>query len=138
MRRVFADTNYFIAIFNEHDDLHAVAIDRTRELEREPGLRYVTLLANLTELLAYASSASSKTRADAAAFVDRIRSSPEYDVFDGDAALFDEGLDLYRRRLDKSYSHVDCMAMAVCAREKITEVLTGDRDFAREGLTILL
>ena len=136
MRRIFVDTNYFVAILNRNDRLHDVAIRRRRELG--DGAIYVTLLAHLTEVLAYASGGNEQMRFDAARFVDRIRSSPEYEVIDGDRALFDEGLELYRRRLDKSYSHVDCMAMAVCKREKITEVLTGDRDFEREGFTILL
>jgi hypothetical protein len=29
-------------------------------------------------------------------------------------------LKLYRERLDKTYSHVDCMAMVICKRRKIT------------------
>ncbi len=77
-------------------------------------------------------------RFKAARFVDRIRSSVDTEVIDGDRALFDEGLQLYRDRLDKAYGHVDCMAMVVCRRMAITDVLTGDRDFAREGFTILL
>jgi len=30
------------------------------------------------------------------------------------------------------------MSMVICRRMRITEVLTGDRDFEREGFTILL
>jgi hypothetical protein len=30
------------------------------------------------------------------------------------------------------------MSMVICRRMKITEVLKGDRDFEREGFTILL
>jgi predicted nucleic acid-binding protein len=127
-----------IATFNEDDDLYAAASVRSDELREDPGIRYVTLLANLTEFLAYASSGGANTRSDAAQFIDRIRSSVDTQVLDGDRALFDEGLQLYRERLDKTYSHVDCMAMIVCRRMKITEVLTGDWDFEREGLKILL
>jgi predicted nucleic acid-binding protein len=101
-------------------------------------VRYVTLVANLTEYLAYASGGNDRMRLRAARFVDRILASPDIEVIDGDRGLFDAGLKLYRERLDKTYSHVDCMAMVICKRRKITEVLTGDRDFAREGLTVLL
>jgi predicted nucleic acid-binding protein len=138
VRRIFLDTNHLTAAFNEDDDLHATATARVAELRNDASIRYVTLLPNLTEFLAYASSSGPGTRARAAVLVDRIRSSSGTDVLDGDRALFDEGLALYRGRLDKSYSHVDCMAMIVCQRMQISEVLTGDRDFQREGLTILL
>jgi predicted nucleic acid-binding protein len=138
VRRIFIDTNYLVAILNKDDQHRSAAATRAAELSRDSTIRYVTLLANLTELLAYASSGDAYIRAEAAALVDRVRSSPDTEVLDGDRALFDAGLDLYRDRLDKTYSHVDCMAMVICHRMKISEVLTGDRDFQREGLTILL
>ena len=137
MKSVFLDTNCIIALFSAKDALHARAIERWEELSAK-GFRFVTMLSNLTEFLAYASDGGENVRRKATEFVDRIRSSPDIEVIDGDRQLFDEGLQLYRNRLDKTYSHVDCMAMVICQRMKISEVLTGDRDFQREGLTILL
>jgi len=32
----------------------------------------------------------------------------------------------------------DCMSMVVCAERGITDVLSADRDFEQEGLTLLL
>ncbi len=52
--------------------------------------------------------------------------------------LFAAGVALYRRRLDKSYSMVDCMSMVVCRERGLQDVLTADRDFEQEGFTILL
>lgn len=71
-------------------------------------------------------------------FAQRILDSPEFEVIAADDELHREPLDLYSRRPDKSYSLVDCMSMVLCRRMKITEVLTGDADFQREGFTTLL
>jgi len=40
--------------------------------------------------------------------------------------------------LTRPYSMIDCMSMAICRRLQIAEILTGDRDFEREGFMILM
>jgi predicted nucleic acid-binding protein len=53
-------------------------------------------------------------------------------------ALFSAGLELYRRRADKSWSLTDCMSFVVMWREGITEALTGDHHFEQAGFVALL
>ena len=48
-------------------------------------------------------------------------------------ALFDNALRLYTARPDKAYSMGDCLSMVVCRSRSISDVLTADRDFVREG-----
>jgi predicted nucleic acid-binding protein len=138
VRRVFVDTNYFAATLNERDQLRARAQEVGRELATLGDVRYVTLLANLGELMTFASNQGEAMRREAADFVERLLSSPDPEIIDDDRTLFNAARDFYRRRPDKTYSFIDCMAMVTCRQEGITEVLTGDRDFAREGLLILL
>jgi hypothetical protein len=52
--------------------------------------------------------------------------------------LMHEGLDLYRQRLDKSWSLTDCISFVVMWREGITEALTGDHHFEQAGFVALL
>jgi predicted nucleic acid-binding protein len=52
--------------------------------------------------------------------------------------LFEAAFSLYKERMDKSYSMVDCISMVVCKTQRITDVLTADHDFEQEGFTILL
>jgi predicted nucleic acid-binding protein len=137
VRLIFVDTNYFGAIFSPRDPLHARAVAVATELREDSSVRYVTSLAVLGEFLTLVSK-DAHTRSRAARFVDRVRRSVDTRVITGDETLFDGALELYRRRLDKSYSMIDCMSIVLCARLSIREVLTGDRDFAREGLQILL
>jgi predicted nucleic acid-binding protein len=70
-------------------------------------------------------------------FVERLLSSPTI-IIPQTPALFEEAFDLYRCRPDKTYSMVDCIGIIVCRQQAITDVLTADRDFAQEGLTVLL
>lgn len=138
MRRVFVDTNYFAAVLNPRDSLHERAIALGKDLASAGDVQHVTLLATLGELLTYASNQGEAARLEAASVVERVLTSPNFDVLEEDRRLFDAARDLYRRRPDKSYSMIDCMSMIVCREQSITEVLTGDRDFEREGLAILL
>jgi predicted nucleic acid-binding protein len=104
-------------LYNLDDSHHTRAVTVWESIAAEGGV-FMTLLASLSELLAFTSRGDARTRSEAAAFVDRIRSSPDVEVIDGDRGLFDAGLQLYRERLDKSYSHVDCMAMVVASARK--------------------
>jgi predicted nucleic acid-binding protein len=137
VRQLFLDTNYLCALLSDRDPLHAAAVHTSEELRRDTSVRYVTSLPVLTEILAHYSK-DAFSRRTAADFIQRMRASDDVVVVVGDEQLFDAAIDLYRRRLDKTYSLVDCMSMVICRRMNITEVMTGDRDFQQEGFTILL
>ena len=51
---------------------------------------------------------------------------------------FAAGLALYEARPDKGYSLTDCISMVTMRQEGITEVLSHDGHFTREGFVILL
>ncbi len=96
---------------------------------------FVTSEAVLTEFLA-SFSRRTQLRTDAAAYVDAVRMSMA--VVPSTTALFEAGLDLYRRRPDKTYSMVDCMSMVLCRERDIQDILSADRDFEQEGFKLLL
>lgn len=102
------------------------------------GVVFVTTDAVLVEVLTHQSGFGPEAREIAADLVDRLGADPVIDIVAQTPALFAAGLGLYRRRLDKSYSMVDCMSMVVCRERDIQDVLTADRDFEQEGFTILL
>ena len=60
------------------------------------------------------------------------------DVVWHNRALFNAGLELYRRRLDKEYSIQDCISMIVMQNMGIKEILSSDRHFVQEGFRILM
>lgn len=108
------------------------------EVRRLEGVSFVTTDAVLVEFLTYFSSHGKLIRRAASDYVSELRSDPSITVVPQTPILFDGGLDLYRRRSDKTYSMCDCMSMVVCTERQITEVLTADRDFAQEGFNVLL
>jgi predicted nucleic acid-binding protein len=89
-------------------------------------------------LVEFLASFSKRTQLREAAveYVELVRRVME--VVPSSTALFLAGLDLYRRRPDKTYSMVDCMSMVLCRQRAIDDVLTADRDFEQEGFTLLL
>lgn len=137
MRQVFVDSAHYIAVLNRRDGLHQRALRVAHVLEEESA-RFVTTDAILVEVLTHQSSFGPEPRAVAAELVDQLHRSASIEVVPQTPALFAAGVDLYRRRLDKSYSMVDCMSMVVCRGHGIQDVLTADRDFEQEGFTILL
>lgn len=92
----------------------------------------------LVEFLTYFSAHGSAIRRAASDYIGVLKTDPLVTVIPQTPDLFDAGLDLYRRRPDKSYSMCDCMSMVVCTQHQITDVLTADRDFEQEGFKLLL
>jgi predicted nucleic acid-binding protein len=51
--------------------------------------------------------------------------------------MLEAGLALYQARPDKGYSLTDCISMQIMRRRGLTDALTGDRHFEREGFRAL-
>ena len=90
------------------------------------------------EVLAHVSRLGAHVRAEAVGTIDDLRVDAQVTIIPQTPELFEDGLQLYRSPLDKTYSLTDCMSMAICRRLGITDVLTHDRNFQQEGFTILL
>jgi uncharacterized protein len=137
VRRVFADSSFYIALLAANDDHHedAVRIGSALVAEQVP---LAVSHAVAFEVLAFFSRRGQDARARAAQLVERVLHSPSVEVVATTSGLLDAALDLYRRRLDKRYSLADCLAMVICRDRGISDVLTTDRDFEAEGFTILL
>jgi predicted nucleic acid-binding protein len=132
MRTHFADTWYFIAVFDTHDQHHEKAMRIERMLGRK---RLLTHEYVLGEFLTYFSGEGAPARARAVETVRSIRRSHE--VTESTPALFELALNRYAQRLDKEYSFVDCMSMVLMEHRGVTHVLTNDHHFRQEGFTVV-
>jgi predicted nucleic acid-binding protein len=132
MRLAFADSAFYLAAANPHDELH----DAATTLARDFRSRRVTTDFVLVEVGNFL--ARSDDRPVFLELMDRLRASPNTEIVPADRALLDAGLELYRRRLDKDWSLTDCMSFAVMEQRGIREALTGDHHFEQAGFVALL
>ena len=138
MRHIFVDSAHYIALLNRRDQLHDLAVRTVVALYAQRDVAFTTTDAVLVEVLAHQSDVGPNARRVAADLTDDLRDDARIDIVSQTPELFAAGVSLYRSRLDKSYSMVDCMSMVVCRERGIQDVLTADRDFEQEGFTILL
>ena len=135
MRRVFADTLYWVAITHRKDQWHQAAVNLSRTLA---GCHLVTTDDVLTEVVNAFCEAGPILRHRAAMLVRNLHKKSTVTVHPQSRHTFLAGLALYEARPDKGYSLTDCISMEAMRQEGITEVLTNDGHFTQEGFTILL
>jgi|SRR5262249_46428465 len=135
MRRLFADTFYWIALLSRRDAWHAQVTAFSQALTDAD--RVWTTDAIFVEVLAAFSAGGAHLRQEAVLLVDELLNDPSVHVVEATRSLFLDGLSLYRVRPDKEYSLTDCMSMQVMRRERLTDILTNDHHFTQEGFTIL-
>jgi predicted nucleic acid-binding protein len=127
--RVFADTFYWIALTDPADTWHGRACEYQGAL--------VTTDEVLTEYLTFFCASPEFVRREVALAVEDILQDPSIEVISQSHASFVAGLQLYKSRPDKGYSLTDCISMQTMRRAELTEVLTNDRHFEREGFRTL-
>ena len=134
MKRVFADTSYWIAILWFEDQWRAAAL-RASENHRNSEIFTTELI--LIEVLNY----FSEFRAD---IKDRVINAVEQIFKDEDTTVllhnhedFLKALGFYKLRLDKGYGLTDCASMNAMRELGIAEILSNDRHFEQEGFTKL-
>ena len=136
MTSVFVDTSYFVATLGINDQWRELADSAHERLPDDVSL--VTTDEVLTEVLAAFSKTGESGRKLAAETIRRILDSGTMRVIPQSRESFSNGLNRYERRLDKTYSVQDCVAMNVMDAEGIREILTSDHNFEQEGFTILM
>lgn len=127
--RVFADTFYWIALTDSKEVAHVRANQITDHI--------VTTDEVLTEYLTFFSSGPSSLRRRVTLAVEEILLDRDVTVLPQSHESFLAGLALYRNRLDKGYSMVDCISMQTMRRQALTTALTNDRHFEQEGFHAL-
>lgn len=135
MKAVFADAACWLTLANPKDELHDVAKEARRNLGN---VHLVTTDETLMEFLTGLSKFGAGFRRSAARAVREIMNNPNVKVVPQTRSSFIRGLELYESRLDKRYSMQDCISFIVMDEEGITEVLTSDHHFAREGFIVLM
>ncbi len=135
MRRVFADTYYWIALLNDRDQGHAAAMAISQTLSQATVVRTQEALS---EVPTYFCEHGRHVRQTVTAFVRNILNDPAITVRPQSTQSFLDGLALNEARPDKGYSLADWISMLAMRQEAIADVLTDDDHFTQEGFTVLL
>lgn len=137
MSELFADTSGWGHLLDARQPFHALAADVYRQA-RDQHRVVVTTNYILAELSGLLTSPLRLPRPLIVRFIDAIKSSPYVAVVHVDAALDEEGWQLFRNRLDKEWSLVDCVSFTLMKRHGIQEALTADHHYSQAGFTGLL
>jgi predicted nucleic acid-binding protein len=135
MERVFADTGYWIALLNPHDELHEKASAIARDYSSG---QVVTNEMVLTEFLNSFCEYGPRLRQAAARVVVALRDTSQIVVLPQTSQLFEKALKRYQNMADKGWSLTDCASFVIMEEERLTAALTHDRHFAQAGFQTLL
>ena len=131
MSTVFADSFYFFALLNKHDEAHAKAVASI-----DYGHQIVTTEWVLIEL----ADGLARSRRRNMFFETRqeLLADENVEVVPLRMELYEEGVNLYADRADKEWSLTDCLSFVFMRRSQISEALTGDHHFEQAGFVALL
>lgn len=135
MRKLLADTGYWIALLNPDDALHSKARNLTIYLNN---VSIVTSEMVFTELLNAFSGKGRLYRQKAVKFINHSFNNPEIEVVSQTNELFKSALELYHSRTDKAWSHTDCTSFKIMQQQNILEALAYDKHFEQAGFIALL
>ena len=130
MTEVFADSFYWIALLNPADAFHEAA-------QRAPvSGQIVTSLAVQMEVLdAFATTPS--LRPSAIHFWRCTTHDPQVTVVPLGPAILDRAMDLFKSRMDKTWSFTDCISFEIMRQRGITQALSADHHFHQAGFQTL-
>lgn len=132
MKRLFADTSYYLALLNPRDALHEAA-QRIAGISTNPTLTTVWVLTEVADAFS-----RSDRREEVAEFIIHLMNDVDIRIAPLSQTLFDAGLELYSRRPDKAWSLTDCISFVVMDEYEVKEALTADRHFEQAGFKALL
>jgi len=130
--QTFADSFYFLALFNSRDAAHERAVDASRSFQGE----LVTTDWVLTEVADALSDPANRN--ECVELIDDVRRSPRVIAVPATRTLFESGWALYRERPDKDWSLTDCISFVVMQQRGLSDALTGDHHFEQAGFRALL
>jgi uncharacterized protein len=132
MSILFADTSFFVAYLNSGDRHHALALEWMTE-SSEQILTTDWVLAELGNFLA-----EGHNRRLMGVLFRAIIEEDRVEIAPADHGSFLNGLSMYVRRPDQSWSFTDCTSFCLMKARKIRDALTTDHHFQQAGFTVLL
>lgn len=128
-KKVFIDSNFFIAFFNTADALHDKAIKIGEVLERE---RIILVISNFIFLEVVTVLSQRVNKFTAMKVGKYFLESPEIELIHVDETLQNQSWIIFSAAEEKNISFVDCSTIATMKAESLSKLLTFDKkDFQK-------
>lgn len=130
-QQAFADTSWLVALVHNKDEHHERA-----QLWSD----HVSQITTTTFVVAETAGGLARTdwRPHVVRLIDHLSVRDDVRVIEITTDLFRQGWDLYRQRMDKSWSLVDCTSFIVMNQFGLRDALTADHHFEQAGYRALL
>jgi len=135
MKRVFADSGYWVALLNPQDELHSTAIQISRELSP---LRIFTTEMVLVEVANLLGKEGGFFRVLVHQTINGLRQDTNVAIEPQSSGLFRDSLNFYVAHRDKNWSLTDCASFLFMKQAGLTEALAHDHHFMQAGFKALL
>lgn len=135
MNELFLDTSFSIGLVSPRDQTHEKAVVWSEKIENSR-IPMVTTQAVLLEI----GNALSKSsfREVGIGLLENFENDPQTTIISLTDEIYKKGFELFRSRLDKEWSLVDCISFIVMRQRKITDALTTDKHFIQAGFRAIL
>ena len=133
---VFADSGYWIALWNPRDRLHQRATDVGQALPANTLI--ITTQLVLVETLDSFSRLGEMRRQFAVRSVQDLEVDPRVEIVPQTDAQFRAAVERYAARSDQRWSLTDCSSFLVMEERGIIDALAFDHDFEQAGFAALL
>jgi hypothetical protein len=132
--RLFLDTSFLLALFNQRDEHHAAAMRHSGRF-RECRELWTTEAILLEVGGAFRGPGQ---RAIALGIWDQLHGDPRSHVVSISGTLWRRAIELFRNRPDKVWSLADCASFLVMSDHHLTDALSCDHHFVQAGFRALL
>jgi predicted nucleic acid-binding protein len=129
---VFVDTSFVVALVNEKDQNHDLALDLSQQFD---GHSLVTTDAILLEI---GNTLSRNFKRECIETIEDFLTSDNVQVIHLHPPLFRRAFELYKSRSDKLWGLIDCVSFVVMRDLGITEALSADKHFEQAGFKVLM
>ena len=134
MKRVFIDTNAFIALYYRRDQFHSLAADIHHELLKDSD--YITSNYVIDETMT--GLAMKSGHREAVEFFENIKESNFIDIIYINDILEHEAFTVFKKYSDKEFSFTDCTSFIIMKHFKIKTAFTNDHHFEQMGFDALM
>lgn len=133
--KIFVDTSFFIALMNNRDAAHPMAIKLQEQMSKQ-AIQKVTSEYILLELCD--GLAKLNYRSFAIQLIDLLEQDASFQIIPTSSEITQAAWALFKSRLDKEWGLTDCTSFVIMEKLNITSALTTDHHFKQAGFEALL